>query len=1813
MSVAYSLSHALRVQPPETTLFISGKENYSYETVADAASALSAGLKHLQIPRRSVVAIASENSPEWLITDFACAFSDFLSVGVHISWPTSKMMAVMHDTNASVIVTSRRAVTTIHRLLSTNNTNVSLVVVVDKNSTDSLESTQKFTLPPNTLHVTYKTYQEIITLGNANPSTHTGYGFATDLSNKDLTEDSSQPFTLMYSSGTSGGPPKATATPKSLWMFSNCMPGPFSQFSIWERRAISYLSLAHGADRGVAWQCCFAGGTVGFAHCGEEDLSGLLEDMKIIRPTFLLGMANFWTAVYAHHLSRLEAALDEHLMNMLLKSSPSTTKMKDIILFKSEQNEVWSELRAALLTTRAGGTIRVKQLNLVRSEMGGALLTVATGGSLTPKVVRQFMSYVLEEGNETRVKDAYGLTEFPGISVNGEISPDVDLRLGPVVRDGVLVYDPNDTARPRGEILVRKKKNADNQNQSTCDRIKYWNRPDLDAEKFDKEGWYHTGDVGEMDYCDRTIPNQYHVTRSVVGHPEWRAAQPLLRVIDRVKSLEEIYWKGDSVWISVSSLEAVYGSSLSQWVKNVVLVSDRNESGLVAICLLTTTGEEMVTSSTLLSSFQTIGEKNQLKSYEVPLGVVCISVSKQNDLVTITGKAKRALIREKYHHEWMSVYNSTNDGATLLDTASGTSIAECIHELYSTLKNTGINEPGIQCTGTNSVSIGGSQSNRPLPIKRGHREVDCRIRIYSNKKDASAALVYGELDCLESKFSDKTVRGRDWLADMTYKPSSSDQSNNEDDTNSETKSTGEKSDSLMERRFEFHMVRSNNHEDWTALSEEHRSKLNDCLLKLQSAALVIRHKSKIWENMYKEQILEAGEKKASALQMFQNHVAKQVNVLYQKYHDKNKKSNDYDDLVVAAASSFLEGKMWLERANNQAERVLMPPEQIHAINNLEKAQLEFVSLGDELNVNTRELPYSWTVNNEWMVDDWRSEVSVILCPMCQQKIVKSELDKHTNFIQCTSTGLATEEQINAASDEAGVSLGGTSVKCDVTGTTIDEESKDLHDPQGSMPLSICPVRKPRVRGLFSNVNRFPWAHEVLSRFSSCLDHSNDLHMAWLQQLNPPEKLNDVWCVEKQGLHWLFDYIKYAGGQPFERTEGRTNTPSSLVVRACDAFYERPCLGVPDDQIQSEHQTSHILSRATPYNVLVKAAGMELYHYNSDHNKEEKEEKEEKEQNLALSVLNKKTTFGWLRYGDLGKLVDVVARGLIAMDIPAGMSIGVTGYNDIEFCVADLAIARAGMVSVGIHGTYTNDQLFHALNKSECVALLYMSDFEIKSSERAAKGLWCVDDLMKAREQENKMIHMLEYFVVMDDSCSNSSAASGSFVDWAQAVYSTETVLKVNAIDMNWKEKLEEVQLSDPFDARGSPFRSGIVKEQKYTTQNQDVTTILFTSGSSGAPKAVAVGVDAFVEDISAEISDAYAATSGLTISYIPLSHSSDRYKVWQHIIFGGRVAFVPFGAEQWEWREKDKESLPGSSPVELLFSMVASVRPTSMSCPPNIWTGLHDMYRTQLRLQNNDEIKALDRLTALTMGTPCRMKGMATGGAPTPEADMKFARMFCQHIGASVADSYGTTEAGAITSDGRQLSDKFKEVEIQLININLTTNIGEIVVKTPTCSLGYMGDPKKTKESFVEIVNENNSTGLGCGRWYKTGDLGHFDGTGRLILAGRASSKLNIEGSFMPLKYEVELLSEWSGKAIHVVLMSAVENEIVVLVHVKHVPSKDEIAFFSTSSVLDELRQHATNAKLHFTDTVWSVSNGLMTGSQKVSKKRVRDWYKDKV
>jgi acyl-CoA synthetase (AMP-forming)/AMP-acid ligase II len=143
---------------------------------------------------------------------------------------------------------------------------------------------------------------------------------------------------------------------------------------------------------------------------------------------------------------------------------------------------------------------------------------------------------------------------IPGISSNGLVNEGVELKLVPVLSadSGTTLYSPADRPCPRGEIHVRR---ADGTVPSY-----YWRRPDLQAAAWTEDGWYATGDVGELDYRavdgdtgERILQPNVHAPRPARCHHFSRgqgggvpqrgpgtvlsAAPPLLRIIDRVQSL----------------------------------------------------------------------------------------------------------------------------------------------------------------------------------------------------------------------------------------------------------------------------------------------------------------------------------------------------------------------------------------------------------------------------------------------------------------------------------------------------------------------------------------------------------------------------------------------------------------------------------------------------------------------------------------------------------------------------------------------------------------------------------------------------------------------------------------------------------------------------------------------------------------------------------------------------------------------------------------------------------------------------------------------------------------------------------------------------------------------------------------------------------------------------------------------------------------------------------------------------------------------------------------------------------------------------
>ena len=122
-SVAAQLSDALRTPPGDTPLLLTRRDDGDWEpttygAVADAAAELAAGLASLGIGPRSTVAIASENRREWLEADFACAFGDYMSVGLHAEWSTEKLADIAVRTEVKCIVVSRDAVARIGAALA---------------------------------------------------------------------------------------------------------------------------------------------------------------------------------------------------------------------------------------------------------------------------------------------------------------------------------------------------------------------------------------------------------------------------------------------------------------------------------------------------------------------------------------------------------------------------------------------------------------------------------------------------------------------------------------------------------------------------------------------------------------------------------------------------------------------------------------------------------------------------------------------------------------------------------------------------------------------------------------------------------------------------------------------------------------------------------------------------------------------------------------------------------------------------------------------------------------------------------------------------------------------------------------------------------------------------------------------------------------------------------------------------------------------------------------------------------------------------------------------------------------------------------------------------------------------------------------------------------------------------------------------------------------------------------------------------------------------------------------------------------------
>ncbi len=302
-----------------------------------------------------------------------------------------------------------------------------------------------------------KNWKELYEIGKKQPAAEKIEQIKSEIKNEDL-------LTILYTSGTTGTPKGVMLSHNNLLSnsFASQNLAPFQK----EWKALSFLPLNHVYERMLNTLYIYLGIGIYYA----ESLETIADNLKEIKPE-----------VFATVPRLLEKVYDK-----IVAKGQDLTGFKKSLFFWALKLGLRYELYGA------NGWFYELQLKIAnalifskwREALGGNIKAVVSGGAaLQPRLARVF------NAAQVVVLEGYGLTETsPVIAVNSFKPKGIMFGTVGEVIDGVTVKIAED-----GEILVK----------GPNVMLGYYNRPDATAEVIDKDGWLHTGDIGEM------IDNKY--------------------------------------------------------------------------------------------------------------------------------------------------------------------------------------------------------------------------------------------------------------------------------------------------------------------------------------------------------------------------------------------------------------------------------------------------------------------------------------------------------------------------------------------------------------------------------------------------------------------------------------------------------------------------------------------------------------------------------------------------------------------------------------------------------------------------------------------------------------------------------------------------------------------------------------------------------------------------------------------------------------------------------------------------------------------------------------------------------------------------------------------------------------------------------------------------------------------------------------------------------------------------------------------------------------------------------------------------------
>lgn len=443
----------------------------------------------------------------------------------------------------------------------------------------------------------------------------------------------------------------------------------------------------------------------------------------------------------------------------------------------------------------------------------------------------------------------------------------------------------------------------------------------------------------------------------------------------------------------------------------------------------------------------------------------------------------------------------------------------------------------------------------------------------------------------------------------------------------------------------------------------------------------------------------------------------------------------------------------------------------------------------------------------------------------------------------------------------------------------------------------------------------------------------------------------------------------------------------------------------------------------------------------------------------LMLYKQEGTYVPLSTAEFGKRVRLFSLGLHRLGVKAGDKVVILSENRPEWVMADFAALCLGAITVPVYTTLSAEQTRYIIENSDA-GVVVCSDRE----------LWHKVDSVREDLPEAK------HFILFEP-------------DPPGDVLSLQDVW-----DLGEKEEQENPGMFAELCGRARP---------------DDVATIIYTSGTTGTPKGVMLTHKNLISNAEAVLSVIDITQADTVLSFLPLSHIFERWATCCYLYVGLTIGYA--------------ES------IDTLSANMLEIRPTAMVTVPRLlekiyarvmdnvlsgsglkraifyWAlGVGRVYaRKKVRKETVPGFLAFKRKIANSLvfakiyaRTGGRLRFFVSAGAPLAK---ELGEAFYA-LGLLAVEGYGLTETSPVITCNRPEDLKFGTVgkTVPGVEVKIAED-GEILARGPNIMKGYYKMEEATREAFE-------------GDWFRTGDVGHVDEEGFLVITDRKKDLLVTSG-----------------------------------------------------------------------------------------------------